>query len=184
VTTDLRWRAFRHAWRAWAWWERLTLWLIPVTPIRQGSIFAVHARRTGGVLELHVDSREYNRRRSAGASPFGILRELRGDLAALADRIRAGEFPSARLLWARSLMGTAGGVLGFHTRRLPRTPATALHQYALVGLDALYHPKGLRRRATQRWPVETTMTVDELLRRHPEKPAAAQAGDLVSEGLS
>jgi hypothetical protein len=165
----LRWRAFRHASRAWNWWERFTLWLVPVTPVRPGSIFTVHLRGGGEILELHLDSRELNRRRSAGASAFALMRVLREDLATLADRIRGGEFSTARLLWARSLVGGAGGVLGFQTRPLPHTVVAALHQYVLVGLDAINHPRGLRRRAMKRWPVETTISVEDLLRRYPAK---------------
>lgn len=36
---------------------------------------------------------------------------------------------------------------------------------------AIYHPRGLRQRAMRRWPAETSMTVEELLRRYPEKSA-------------
>jgi hypothetical protein len=69
----------------------------------------------------------------------------------------------------KSLMGEAGAVLGFHTRVAPRTLGNAFEQYFQVGLDAVYHPRGLRERAKRRWPVEIWMTVAELLERYPEK---------------
>lgn len=163
----MRWYALRHLWRAWAWWERFTSWLVPVTPVRDGSILTVHVRRE--VLELHIDNRELERFRRQGGSAFAMARELRAELAALAGRLRAGEFPGVRVLWARSLVGEAAAMFGFHTRVLPRTFTNSVHQFVLVGLDAIHHPDGLRSRAVNRWPVESTMTVEELLLRYPAK---------------
>lgn len=163
----MRWYALRHGWRAWAWWERFTSWLIPVTPIADGSILTVHLRRE--VLELHVDNRELERFRRTGGSAFAMARELRAELSTLAARIRGGEFSGVRMLWARSLIGEAGGMFGFQTRVLPRTFTNSVHQFVLVGLDAIHHPDGVRVHSANRWPVETTMTVEELLVRYPAK---------------
>jgi hypothetical protein len=165
---ELRWRAFQHASWVWVAWERLYLRFRPVTPIRAGSLFAI--RRDGGTLELHLDSRSLNRmRRDPGYSVFKSVHRMRADLGALACRLRAGEFPGVVDLRAKTLMGKAAAVLGFHTRVAPRNLANWFEQYFQVGLDAVYHPRGLRERAKRRWPVEIWMTVDELLERYPEK---------------
>jgi hypothetical protein len=66
-------------------------------------------------------------------------------------------------------MGEAGAVLGFEVRPVPHTLGWALQQYFMVGIDAVYHPRGLRARAVRRWPAETKMTVADLLSRYPEK---------------
>jgi len=162
---EVRWRAFRAVPWVWAGWERLYLFLHPLSPVAPGSLFAY--RRRGNVLELHLDGRALQRMREGGGySAFRTVHRLREDLAALAARIRAGEICGVALVRGTSLIGAAGAVLGFETRPLPRTLGGALAQYFMVGLDAVYHPKGLRARAAKRWPVETTMTVDALLSRY------------------
>jgi hypothetical protein len=154
----------------WSLVERIFLQVQPITPVAPGSLLAYRVR--GGVVELHLDSRALNvRRREAGYSTFKAVQQLREDLSFLASRIRRAELGDVRFLEATSLIGAAGGMLGFETRELPHTLRTTLDQYFLVGLDAIHHPRGLRVRATRRWPVKTTMTVGELLRRYPEKSA-------------
>lgn len=166
--SEIRWRAFRRMSWVWRGWERMYLWLFPNTRIREGSLFAV--RRHGAWLELHLESPALNRlRRETGYSAFKAVREMRADLAALAARMRNGEFRGVAGIRARSLMGEAGAVLGFHTRVAPRSLANAFLQYFQVGIDAIYHPLGLRERAKRRWPVEIWMTTVELLERYPSK---------------
>jgi YkoP-like protein len=164
---ELRWRAFRAVPWVWVSWERFYLRLHPLTPVRPGSLFAF--RRRGAVLELHLDGRALaTMRRGDGYSTFRTVHELRDELAALADRFRMGELSGVRVIQGTSLIGEAGAVLGFETRPLPRTVGNRLQRYFMVGLDAVYHPGGLRERAKRRWPVEVTMTVGSLLERYPE----------------
>jgi hypothetical protein len=166
--TQLRWRAFERFRWVWGGWERLERRLHPVTPIRQGSLFGYQVR--GHAVELHLDGHALARMRDApGYSAFKVVHTLRGDLAALAQRIRGGELGGVSTIRGTSLVGEAGAVLGFETRPVRRSLGAALHRYFMVGLDAVYHPRGLRPRAARRWPYETWMTVDELLRRYPEK---------------
>ena len=165
---ELRWRAFRRASWVWSTWERLYVRFYPTTPIRDGSLFAV--RRQRELLELHLESPALNRMREAsGYSTFKAVHQMRADLGALAARIRTGEFRGVRELRAKTVMGGAGAVLGFHTRVAPRNLANWFEQYFQVGLDAIYHPRGLRENAKRRWPVEIWMTTEELLARYPEK---------------
>lgn len=165
---ELRWWAFRHASVAWRAWERIYLRLRPITPIREGSLFAV--RRQGDSLELHLDSRALNRMRARPRySTFKALHEMRADLTALAARVRGGEFGGVRDMRAKTVLGEAAAALGFHTRPASRNLANWLEQYFQVGLDAIYHPKGLRENSKRRWPVEIWMSTEELLLRYPEK---------------
>jgi hypothetical protein len=133
-------------------------------------------RRIGEVVELHLDGGELNRmRREAGYTTFRAVRRLREELGVLAARVRGGELGGVTRIKGVSLMGEAGAVLGFETRALPRNFANTLQQYFMVGLDAVYHPRGLRERAKQRWPVEVGMTVERLLERYPEKSSTSTA---------
>lgn len=162
---ELRWRAFRLVPWVWTGWERLYLLIFPMHSIRDGSLFAV--TRHGSTLELHLDSKALARmRREAGYSTFKALHQMRSDLGALAQRIRTGEFAGVTELRGKSLMGEAGAVLGFHTRIAPRTVSNAFLHYFQVGLDAAYHPRGLREHAKRRWPVEIWMSSEELLERY------------------
>lgn len=164
----LRWRVFPSVSWLWPVYERVYLAFHPVTPIRPGALFSF--RRTGREVELHLDGAALARMRlTSGYSTFRAVHLLRDELAVLAARIRDGELGDVTVVKGTSLIAVAGAVLGFRTRPRPRKLGAALEQYFFVGLDAIYHPRGLRERVTRRWPVEASMTVDELLRRYPEK---------------
>ena len=165
---ELRWRAFRIVPWVWTSWERFYLLLFPISPVGDGSLFAV--TRRGSTLELHLDSKALARmRREEGYSTFKALHQMRSDLAVLAERMRSGEFAGVTELRGKSLMGEAGAVLGFQTRVAPPTVSNAFLLYFQVGLDAAYHPRGLRERAKRRWPVEISMSIAGLLESYPPK---------------
>jgi hypothetical protein len=166
--SELRWRAFERVPWVWSTWERIWLRFHPVTPVAGDSLFAV--RRIGTSLELHLDSAVLARmRREDGYSTFRAVHRMREDLGALAARLRRGDFSGVDDIRATTLMGEAAAVLGFHTRVAPRNVANAFLQYFQVGLDAVYHPRGLRANAKRRWPVEIWMTTAELVARYPAK---------------
>ena len=143
----------------------MQLRLHPVTPVTSSSLFSF--RKKDLVLELHLDSRALARMRFApGYSAFKVVHRMREDLAGLARRVRSGELGEVTEIEGTSLMGQAGAVLGFDTRPVPHNIGNVLQQYFLVGLDAVYHPRGLRVRTTRRWPVTTRMTVEALLKRY------------------
>ena len=161
----IRWRAFRLVPWVWTGWERIWLRVHPVTPVRDGSLFGT--RLVDHTLELHLDGRALTRMRGEpGYSTFKAVHKLREELGVVAGRVRRGELGEVTAIKGTSLMGEAGGVLGFEVRPLPRNLANVLKQYFLVGLDAVYHPRGLRERAMRRWPAETWMSAAELLRRY------------------
>lgn len=173
--SELRWRVFPRVSWIWLAFERLYMRLHPAIPVRAGALFAV--RRVDDVLELHLDSRALSRLRAQPRyTAFKVLHQMRGDLAALAARVRAGEFPGVMSVKGTSLIGEAGAVLGFEVHPLPRNLANWLQQYFMVGIDALYHPGGLRARSMRRWPVDSRMSVEELLRRYdPKSPRSTTA---------
>lgn len=165
---DLRWRVFLRVPGMWSAWERAYVWTHPVTPVRPGSLLTFS--RKGRILELHLDGPTIVRLRGKpGYTPFTAVHQLREELAVLAARVQSGELGKVSGLLGTSLMGSAGPVLGFETRPLPHDLYHTLLQYLLVGLDAIYHPRGLRPRAIKRWPVESWMSVDALLNRYGEK---------------
>lgn len=164
----MRWRAFRAVPWVWTGWERIWLRFHPVTPVGPRSLFGT--RRVDHTLELHLDGASLARmRREPGYSTFKAVHQLREELATVAARVRRGELGEVKAIKGTSLMGEAGGVLGFEVRPLPRNFTNVLKQYFLVGLDAIYHPRGLRAGAMKRWPVETWMSAETFLERYPEK---------------
>ncbi len=163
--SELRWRAFRRASWAWLAWERVQLRLHPVTSLSPSSLFGY--RKRDELIELHLDGRALARMRDVpGYTTFKALHRMREDLALLARRVRSGELGEVAEIVGTSLMGEAGAVLGFEIRPLPRGISSVLQQYFFVGLDAIYNPRGLRARATRRWPVTTRMSADALLKRY------------------
>ena len=165
---ELRWRVFRRVSWIWLAWERIYMRLHPVIPVRPGALFAF--RKVGSEVELHLDSGRLGRMRDEpGYSTFRAVHQLREDLETLTARIRAGELGEVSVIKGTSLMGEAGAVLGFETRPVPRNFANVLQQYFMVGLDALYNPRGLRARATHRWPVESSMSAAALEERYGAK---------------
>lgn len=164
----LRWRLFPSVSWLWPVYERVYHAFHPVKPIRAGALFSF--RKVGRSVELHLDGGVLSRMRSArDYSTFRVVHQLREELTVLAMRIHTGELGEVDVIKGTSLIASAGAVLGFHTRPRPGTLRAALEQYFFVGLDAIYHPRGLRERVTRRWPVEASMTVDELLSRYPAK---------------
>lgn len=163
---ELRWRVFTHVSWIWLAWERIYMRLHPVVPVRAGALFGF--RKVGSVVELHLDSRALRRMRET-RSAFQVVRWMGEDLTALASRVRGGQLGAVSIITGTSLMGEAGGILGFETRPLPRNLASMLKHYFFVGLDAIYHPGGLRTRSIRRWPVETWMTADALQARYSAK---------------
>ena len=137
--------------------------LHPVTWLGPDALFGF--RKVGASLELHVNSRALAQlQQTPGYSGFQAVHQMREDLSALASRVRGGELGQVNDVRAISLMGEAGGVLGFQTRPLPRTIGNAFQQYFLAGLSALYNARGMRARSLRRWPVKTWMSVEQLLR--------------------
>ena len=163
---ELRWRVFRRVSWIWLAWERIYMRAHPVVPVRPGALFGF--RMVGSIVELHVDSRALRRMRETN-SAFYVVRRMGEDLTALASRVGGGQLGAVSIITGTSLMGEAGGILGFETRPLPRNLANVLKHYFFVGLDAIYHPRGLRPRSIRRWPVESWMTADALQGRYGAK---------------
>lgn len=170
-------------WRA---WEDLTNWWWQPRRIRPGGLLKYVPRQHTGpavvlrdgtvvrpgdpILELHFDNRALVRlATSAGWTPWHALRLIAEDLAELARLV--AEQPNGKPVAVHgiTLLARPGVRLGFEYRPLPRTAGWALVHYFLVGLLAVYHPRGWRgalRVREHAWPGELWLSRDALLRRH------------------
>jgi hypothetical protein len=162
----------------WFGWERLTLKRHRLQPATPGGLLLYRidrrrgperrladgalVRRGDSIVELHLDNRRLVAMRSeAGYSTWKAVHVLRADLAALGSRIASGVLGPVVALHGVSLLGAAGGLLGFESHELPHTWRTAFDRYFLAGIDAVYHPAGLDRlagRQLERWPAEVWMS--------------------------
>lgn len=173
--------------RFWPFWEWVMGRIQPKVRIPQaeGSLFWVHFMRYHGrpialpdgtqvgrgdlVAEIHVRNRELAAI-SDGASPWGLLRRMTLDLRALAAWAQASDFPAGvRAVYGMTLLGRAAPRLGFTLRPPAKHWYSPLERFYLLGLIALYHPRGVERlpRGTtyNSSPQETWMSRQELIRR-------------------
>lgn len=161
----------------WTLWERLMFSAYRVRPARPGALLLFRVKRHRGplvvladgtrvergarIVDLHLANRRLLAMRGEpGYGPWHAVRAMRGDLAALGERVRSGDLGDVAALHGLSLVGSAGGILGFETRPRRGGPRGAIERYFMAGIDAVYHPDGLRRldgRAQQRRPVEVWM---------------------------
>ena len=164
----------------WAAWERLMLRRHPTIPAREGGLFRYRlesyrgperrladgtvVRRGDRLVDLHFDNRVMAQMRKEGRfTAWRAVHELRLDVAAIGRAAAKGELGPVVALHGTSLMGAAGGVLGFESRELPHDLRRAFERYFLAGLDAIYHPSGLKRlegQASRRWPSEVWMSAE------------------------
>jgi len=128
-------------------------------------------RRGDPIAVLHIA----NRRMTAVAAEtptWEIMRMLAADLAALA-RWAADDpaFPAeVCALHGVTLLSRGARRLGFTTRPRTRTPHARLERFFMMGLLALYNPRGVERLRTGTtygaYPEEVWMSRDLLLRRY------------------
>jgi hypothetical protein len=174
--------------RFWPMWEWLTLQVMPhhEIPNAPNHLFEVqfshadanpitlpdgtHIKRRDPIAVLHVNSRALARIVNE-TTPWQQLRMMRNDLRALAEWVAAGGFPQdVHALYGYTLLGRTAPRLGFTIRRRPSTIRSRLDRFFLMGIIVLYHPGGRDRLAHgttyETEPVETWMSLDELLRRY------------------
>jgi hypothetical protein len=129
-----------------------------------------HIQPDDRVIELHIDNAALAS--SAGRSdwsPWRALQTAAGDLQTLDTWIQEGRFGTVRALTGVTLLGSVGRRLGFEVRPLDVNWHSWLLCYFFIGLEAIYHPKGLARldrRTERRWPVELWMSAALL---HPSR---------------
>ncbi len=173
--------------RFWPVWERFWLTLFPVQPIPGAPHDLLHVRfsryhgkpialpggveiRSGACLcELHFNNPTLAQL-AAETTPWGLLRLLRDDFAALARWSRQPDFPSdVRAIFGYTLLNEAAPRLGFTVRERPHTLVTWLDRLFMTGLLALYNPRG-RARLEQgdtygSYPAELWMPIGALQQR-------------------
>lgn len=173
----------------WLAWERFTRWRMAPRPVRPGAILCYIPSRYSGrplrlrdgtvvrhgdlLIEVHLDNPVLLRESLArGWRPWLTIRILAEDLDALARRVAAGELGDVRAVHGVSLLAAESRRLGFEVHPLPRTWRWRLVRFYLVGLAALYHPRGWRgsRHLQARWPGELWLSAAELRRRLGSAP--------------
>jgi hypothetical protein len=127
------------------------------------------------IVELHIHNSTLAS--AAGqATGWQLLRMLMGDLDALAEWSRSGDFPAdIRAFYGYTLLSRGASRLGFTLRTRPSSFRTWLDGFFLTGLLVLYNPRG-RGRLTQGTtygsePVEVWMSRTELERRYGHLPS-------------
>lgn len=182
----------------WAVWERLILRVHRVQPARPGGLFLFRVQRHRGavttfrdgtsvrrgdrIVELHINNRRLLAMRQERCyDSWRAVETLRADLEALACRVTAGELGPVVAIHGVSLLGAAAGRLGFEVHELRHSLRLAVARYFMAGMDAVYHPAGLRRldsRMRDRWPVEAWMSARqaaEVARRQGRRPPAGRS---------
>lgn len=169
----------------WLVWERLTVWRWHLQPIREGGVLRFMPRRHAGapvvlrdgtivkpgesILELHLDNRALAARALSDAwTPWQVFRLIADDLTELACQLATPPFVDVVAIHGVTLLAPPGTRLGFEFHPLPRTLGWAFVHYFLVGLLAVYHPRGWQGAARVReraWPGELWMSRDTLLAR-------------------
>ncbi|MGA7988979.1 MAG: hypothetical protein WCB51_11345 [Candidatus Dormiibacterota bacterium] len=168
--------------KVWLWWEHWYLWRHHVRSLTRTSAFMIevrryqgkpvtladgtHVRRGDRIVELHLA----NHRVSGDAtnrdwSPFQTLAQTSADLALIARLVHRGSLGPVRALHAVSLIAPALGRVGFTVTPLPATWHTRLLRFYMVGLLAVYHPRGwlaARRARDRAWPAEAWASVDDV----------------------
>jgi hypothetical protein len=167
---------------AWLWWEAFTTRWWRSHSVASGGLTRyrlVHyagrpVRLSDGtvvqpgdlIVELHLDNPALaSSARQSDWSPWRDLHKGAVDLQTLDARIQRGEFGRVQALRGITLLATVGRRLGFEVRPLAPTWHTSLLRYFFVGLDAIYHPRGLARldrHLDRRWPVEMWMSAAAL----------------------
>ncbi|MFI5271952.1 MAG: MFS transporter [Ktedonobacterales bacterium] len=127
-------------------------------------------RRGDRIGELHFDNRAVARIAAQGDA-LRLLPLLADDLRALAAWAQTPAVAdNLRALYGYTLLGRAAVRLGFMTRERKRTPLTWLDRFFMIGLLALYNPRGtsrLRQGATySSFPLEVWMSRGELGQRY------------------
>ena len=175
--------------RFWPLWERFTLWLWKVQPVPdapQGLLqVSIHPYKGSPmvlpdgtsiasgdpIMELHL----VNWRLAAaqqGQQPLSLLKEIREDLAAIAQGFQQQRYPSSvRALYGVTILAAAAPRLGFTLRPRLLNLHGRLERFFLKGLLALYHADGLARleRGSAKHdlrPQEVWMSVNTLLARY------------------
>lgn len=177
--------------RVWPIVDRITQFLFPTKriPGATADFLRIHWRRYSGapielpdgthiapgdnIGDVHVNNRlllATALRRSVSWELLGMPRsDLRALARWLADPANAADL---RALYGVTLLGPIAARLGFTLRPQPLTVYTRLERFFMVGLLALYHPRGLARLTEgttyRTYPVEIWMSRAELLRLYGE----------------
>ena len=175
--------------RFWPLWEHITQLIHPTRPIPNATanIFHVRFMRWTGrpitlpdrthiakgdlIVELHINNHALAESMTHTTSWRLLLRLMADDLSALAAWSQAPVFPpGVRAVYGFTLLSRAAPRLGFTARSRPYTIHTRLDRFFMMGLLALYNPRGTERlqqgTTYSLYPEEVWMSSDDLLRRY------------------
>ncbi len=168
--------------KVWLWWEHWYLRRHHVRRLTRTSAFMIELHRYRGnpvvlddgtqvrpgdrIVELHLANHTVSGdAKSRAWSPFQTLTTTTSDLVLVARLVEHGSLGPVRALHAVSLIAPALGRVGFSVAPLPVTWHTRLLRFYMVGLLAVYHPRGWQgaRRARDRaWPSEAWLSATTL----------------------
>ncbi len=144
---------------AWRLWEKFTDWRDKPVPVREGSVlrYALQhhqghevklsdgtvVRRGDLIAELHIANAALYRRlaHDGRTAPWRLMAEAQRDLLLL-DAILP---PEVVALHGLTLVHPAARRIGFDVFAVPPGPGTRLVRFFMMGLLALYHPRGVAR---------------------------------------
>lgn len=170
--------------RFWLLWE--AIWLPHLRTLRPGGIVRYtlgrhrgrHVRLNDGVVvergdrlvELHMDNRTLHRLagEQGGFDTFAAERSGTAELHELAARIERGDFGVIVALHAVTPFTPALRRQGFEVHPVSHTVGSLLTRYYMLGLLALYHPRGwdaVTPARARRWPSEVWMSRTRFLAR-------------------
>ncbi|HLH25300.1 MAG TPA: hypothetical protein VK066_22510 [Chloroflexota bacterium] len=186
----------------WLAWERFASWQARLQPVRPGALVRYRPTTHHGppvaladgtvvqagdrIVELHLDNEALLRlATSPDWTPWQALRRIADDLVALVPLEPSAAGNDFVALHGVTLFAGLGGRLRFDTRPLPRTWHARFVRLFLVGLLAIYHPRGwggAARLAGDGWPGEIWLSAAALRRlaadrAHRARTPSARAPD-------
>ncbi len=169
----------------WVWWERFTNWRFKVRPVGPDSFLLYSLSRYSGkdrvladgtrlhrgdsIIELHFNNPYITRLIGENRfTPWKGLRLAARDISILEERVASGSLGQVKAMHGVTLFAAMGHRLGFEVYRLPHSPYWGLVRYFMVGLIALYHPKGWEHASRTRetlWPGEMWLGTETMRQR-------------------
>lgn len=177
--------------RFWPFWDRVTLLVHPTQPIPHATanVFEMQFTRWPGrpitlpdgthiakgarIVELHINNRMVAEIMTRAGSRRLLLHLMQDDLRALAAWSQMPAFPSnIHAVYGFTLLSRAAPRLGFTIRSRPRTIRNWLDRFFMMGLLAIYSPRGTERlqqgTTYSSYPEEVWMSRNELLHRYSD----------------
>lgn len=166
----------------WVWWERYTNWREKVQEIGPDHFLKYSISHYSGDDRVLADGTElrkgdpiillhYNNVYITSLiakdqfSPWKGLRMAGLDINWLEERVVRGDLGHVRAMYGITLFVATGPRLGMETNLMPHTFHARLVRYFMIGMIALYHPKGWKHAAktgADLWPAEVWIGLETM----------------------